>query len=150
MAPQLDWSQGLPLKAGPHLLGLYQPSPETAAFWDAVNQQKLVVRYCKACDWHFHPRRLSCTSCGNQDLTWKGCSGKGVVHSFSEIWRAPSDEFRDLVPYTVGVVTLDVEVNLFSRILDPCHIGMPVSVDFERRGDGTYLPVFRSADGQGA
>ena len=35
---RIDWSQGVPLMAGPYFLGLYQPSPETKDFWDGVAQ----------------------------------------------------------------------------------------------------------------
>ena len=37
-----DWAQGIPMRAGPVALGLYQPSPETAEYWQGLERRELL------------------------------------------------------------------------------------------------------------
>ena len=85
---RIDWSQGLPLMAGPYFLGLYQPSPETKDFWDGVAQHELRLKWCANCARAHHPKRIVCTYCGNTELASKRAAGRGTVYSFSEVHRA--------------------------------------------------------------
>lgn len=145
----IDWSQGVPLNAGPYFIGLYQPSPETAGFWAGVEQHELRVKWCTACARAFHPKRIVCTVCGSDALDWKRVSGRGKVYSFSEIHRASSPVFQASVPFTVGVVALDEGVYLLSRLIAAPGLGSaairidaPVQVDFRVLEEGKLLPVF--------
>ncbi|GGJ05499.1 Zn-ribbon domain-containing OB-fold protein [Neoroseomonas lacus] len=145
-APQkVDWSRGVPLRAGDWFIGLYQPSPETVGFWDAVQHGELVLKYCPACDKCFHPKRIVCTDCGSADLAWRTASGRGHVYSYSEVHRAPSGDFAGSTPYTVGIVALEEGVHLFTRLIaepEPIAIDAPVTVDFRVLELGQLLPVF--------
>ena len=140
-----DWSRGVPLRAGDWFIGLYQPSPETAGFWQAVRRHELVLKWCAGCGKCFHPKRIVCTDCGSPDLTWRRASGRGTVYSFSEVHRAPSSDFAGSVPYTVGLVALEEGVHLFTRFVaepGPVAIGAPARVDFRVLETGQLLPVF--------
>jgi len=140
-----DWSRGLTLKAGDWFIGLYQPSPETVGYWEGVKQRELRLRHCAACDRHFHPKRIVCTDCGSDALTWKRASGRGEVYSFSEVHRAPSQAFAGAAPYVVGLVKLEEGVHLFTRFVGgPVAIGTRVSVDFQVLELGNLMPVFRA------
>jgi len=141
----VDWSRGVPLRAGDWFIGLYQPSPETAEFWQAVRRRELALKYCPSCDKCFHPKRIVCTDCGSEDLTWRTASGRGRVYSFSEVHRAPSGDFAGSTPYTVGIVALEEGVHLFTRLIaepGPIAIDAPVRVDFRVLELGQLLPVF--------
>jgi uncharacterized OB-fold protein len=142
---QIDWSQGVPLMAGPYFLGLYQPSPETKDFWDGVARRELRLKWCAPCARVHHPKRIVCTFCGNTELASKRAAGRGTVYSFSEVHRAAVAAFASATPYTVGVVKLDEGVHLFTRFIPsagPIAIDDPVQVDFRVLEMGQLLPVF--------
>lgn len=141
----IDWAGGMALMAGPYFVGLYQPSPETAGFWEGVRADELRLKNCQRCARLFHPKRIVCTDCGSAELSWKPASGRGEVYSFSEIHRAPAPEFAAAVPYTVGVVALAEDVRLFTRFVakpGPIAIGAPARVDFRILEQGQRMPVF--------
>ncbi len=144
-AGAIDWSRGLPLKAGEFFIGIYQPSPETTGFWEGVQHDELRLKYCPACNKHFHPKRIVCTDCGNAALEWRPSAGKGEVYSCSEVHRAAHPAFANSVPYSVGLVRLEEDVYLFSRLIaepGPVRIGAPVRLDFRVLELGQKLPVF--------
>ncbi|HWX47119.1 MAG TPA: OB-fold domain-containing protein [Roseomonas sp.] len=141
-----DWSHGMPLMAGDWFIGLYQPSPETVGYWEAVARRELVLKYSPAAGRWYHPKRIVCTETGSTALEWRRASGRGTVYSFSEVHRAPSAVFAGSVPYTVGLVALEEGVHLFTRFIadaGPIAIGAPARVDFQVLEGGTLLPVFR-------
>ena len=142
-----DWSKGLPLMAGPYFVGLYQPSPETAFYWEGVGISELRLRWCPSCRVALHPKRIVCTRCGASDLTWVAASGKGTVYSFSEVHRAAVPEFAAATPYLVGVVALSEGVCLFTRFIPgaaPIAIGDAVEVAFQVLEQGHRMPVFQA------
>jgi uncharacterized OB-fold protein len=145
-----DWSRGLPLTAGDWFIGLYQPSPETVGYWEAVARRELVLKYSPAAGRWYHPKRIVCTETGSAALEWRRASGRGEVYSFSEVHRAPSPVFAASVPYTVGIVALEEGVHLFTRLIadpGPVAIGAPAQVDFLVLEGGAMLPVFRVGSG---
>jgi len=142
---QIDWSKGLPFMAGPYFVGLYQPSPETAGFWEGVAMGELRLKRCSACHRLWHPKRIVCTECGSSELEWAPASGRGEIYSFSEVHRAPAPAFAASVPYAVGVVRLAEGVHLFTRLFAmgaPLEIGAPVACAFRVLELGQKLPVF--------
>lgn len=145
-----DWSRGVPLTAGPWTLGIYQPSPETAGFWEGVARHELLIKRCRSCGRLHHPRRIVCTACQEADFEWRPSSGRGTVYTFSEIHRAVVPEFKSAVPYTVGIVRLEEGVHLFSRLFSPSGVDIddPVRVDFRVIESGQLLPVFLTLEPQ--
>ncbi|PZW39307.1 hypothetical protein C8P66_13042 [Humitalea rosea] len=140
-----DWSRGVPLMAGDWFIGLYQPSPETVGYWEALTRRELVLKYSPAAGRYYHPKRIVCTETGSDALEWRRASGRGTIYSFSEVHRAPSPAFAASVPYTVGIVALEEGVHLFTRLIanpGPIAIGAPVTVDFRVLEGGVLLPVF--------
>lgn len=144
----IDWSKGVPLKAGEMQLGIYQPSPETVGFWEGVAAGELRIRHCEDCGADLHPRRIVCPECSRTRLSWKRASGGGSVYSFSQVHHA-TGVFQAAVPYIVGIVRLDEGVFLFTRIVSEdasmALVGSRVSVAFQRLEHGDTLPVFVSA-----
>lgn len=146
---QIDWSKGVPFMAGPYFVGLYQPSPETAGFWEGVASNELRVRKCAACGHLWHPKRIVCTSCGATSLEWIKVAGTGTVYSFSEIHRPPTPAFAASVPYALGLVALDEGVHLFTRFFaapGALRIGASAAVDFRVLELGQKMPVFVVGD----
>jgi uncharacterized protein len=126
---------------------LPSPNPLTAPYWQAAHQGELKLPRCDACEkFHFYPR-AACPHCGSTQLTWRRVSGRGEVYSFTVVHRAPSKGFESLVPYTVAVVALEEGPHLMTRLIDAApdavHIGLRVTVAFEKQDDETTLLVFR-------
>lgn len=141
----MNWSRGFVLRAGDKSLGLYQPSPETAGYWQGVERRELLLKECSACGGLHHPRTIVCSKCGAAKMSWKRASGDGTVYTYSEIHRTMG-VFNASVPYVVGIVRLREDVYLFSRIIATegrkVAIDSPVSVDFRVLEEGYLLPVF--------
>ena len=125
------------------------PTPESAAYWEACNEGRLLLQRCAACGHHqFYPRLL-CTHCMSGDLDWHEAAGRGRVKSFTIIRRPLTEAYADDVPYVVALVELAEGPTMMSNVVgcDPesVTIGMDVAVDFERRTEEIAVPVFRPA-----
>lgn len=123
---------------------------DSAAYWQAAKNNKLMLRRCNACgEVHFMPRYL-CPACWSEDLEWFEAKGKGKVHSFSIIRRASSAAYATRVPYVVALIDLDEGPRMMSNIIGPdaldIAIGDAVTLEFEERGDAK-LPQFARARG---
>jgi len=122
---------------------------ETAPFWDACAQGRLVVPRCTACsELIWYPRR-TCPTCGNSGVEWIETRGVGEVYSYSII-RKGSGPFRDAGPYVLAIVELSEGLRLMTNIVidDPerVTVGMPVKVRFQPAGDaGDSVPRFEPA-----
>ena len=122
------------------------PDRDTAPFWEAARAGRLRIQRCESCGRTvFYPRSV-CPHCLSGQLTWFDCSGRGSVYSFTVVHRT-SDEFRDQVPFPVGLVELEEGVRLMARldIAEP-RVGMPVEVTFERVSDELSVPHFKEVD----
>lgn len=127
------------------------PQPESDFYWQKCKEHELWLRHCQACDnTYFYPRDL-CPKCFSRDTDWIQSSGRGVLHTFAIVHRAPTPAFRDRAPYVVAVVELEggarMPTNLVEVEPDPAVIRceMPVEVVFEDLDDNISLPMFRPA-----
>lgn len=122
---------------------------DSAFYWNAARERRLVIRQCKSCgEKHFMPRYL-CPTCWSDALEWVDSKGEGSVHSFTVIRRAPVATFADLGPYVVALIELDEGPRMVSNIVGEnalsTRIGDRVQVTFEDRGEGAMLPQFELA-----
>lgn len=143
----VNWAEGTPLMLGPFMLGLAEPSPETAGYWEGVKQGRLLIKHCADCGRHNHPRRIFCTGCNSDAQEWVEAQGTGTVYTFSTVYRAPVPAFEKELPYSVGVLELSEGIFLFSRIIpEPgkeVHIGAKVKLTFQQTGPHGMLPAFQ-------
>lgn len=119
---------------------------DSRPYWDAARENHLVIRQCCTCgELHFMPRYL-CPSCWSDDLAWIESSGKGTVHSFAIIRRAPLPVFAERAPYVVALIDLDEGPRMMANIVGEdalsTRIGDVVEVTFEERGEGAKVPQF--------
>ena len=123
------------------------PNPGTAPYWKAAREHRLMLPRCLACGkYHFYPRS-HCPFCASRSLAWEPCSGKGVIYSFTEVFRAPSEAFAADVPYVVAIVALEEGPHLMTRLvltsgMSP-RIDQPVEVLYEDLDEELSLPRFR-------
>jgi len=126
------------------------PEPRTAEarhFFAAAAAGRLELQRCAACSrvWFFP--RPACVACGATDYAWIRASGRGSLHSFSIVRRAPSEAFRARLPYVVALIDLDEGPRMMANIVGDdaleAEIGDPLELLFEDRGEGRRLPQFR-------
>ncbi len=76
---------------------------------------------------------------------WVKASGNAVVHSWTIAHHAYHPAFKATVPYTLVTADLPEGVRLLARLFraspSPLQIGMPLTIGYERIGDGASLPV---------
>lgn len=119
------------------------PNADTRPFWDACNEERLIVQTCKACGHvQFYPRAL-CVKCEGRDLDWRDAKPTGKVHTFTIVHRAPTLAFKAEAPYVLALIDLDDGFRMMMNIVncepETITIDMPVRIVFEDR-DGQRLP----------
>lgn len=105
------------------------PTPLTAPFWNGLGEGRLRIQQCDACTRYvFYPRPV-CPFCASERLTWRDCSGRGSLLSFTVNHR-PGPLFSSADPQIIALVTLDEGARVAGRFhgADPSQLrlGMPV------------------------
>ena len=128
---------------------LPNPTPDSAAFWEACQQHVLKLQQCNACGEFWFPPGNRCGHCWSESWEWKPVSGRGQLFTFTVIRRAYHAGFADGLPYNVAVVQLEEGPRLVSNVVEcapeDLKVGMPLSVVFEDVTPETTLPKFRPA-----
>jgi uncharacterized OB-fold protein len=117
----------------------------TAPFWKAAAEGRLTIQRCRSCGTAvFYPRAI-CPACWSDRLAWEEASGKGVLASFSEVWRPGHPGWLPAVPYCVGLVRLAEGPTMLSHILAAGarpRVGDALILEPTDIG-GRVLPAFR-------
>jgi uncharacterized protein len=129
-----------------------RPAPvadaDSAPYWSAAHEGRLVVQRCESCGKHQLYGRALCKFCGG-NVTWVAASGRGTVFTFTVIRQNYSRPFRDWVPYVVALVDLEegprVMTNIVGCLPDDVVIGMPVVARFEQVSEDAGICLFESA-----
>ena len=125
---------------------LPQKTPETAPFFDGLNEHKLMIQRCNACGPYFYPRPF-CPSCFSWDVEWFEASGKGTLYSFVINNRTPP--YIGDKPFIIAIVELEEGPRMMTNLLgveaDPAKVkcDMPVVIDYVKKSDDVTLPMFR-------
>ena len=120
-------------------------------FYDACNEDRLVVQNCSACSRLQHPPQATCPQCGSADqLEWQEMSGRGTIYSYGVVYDTPIALLQADQPYNVAVIQLedDPDVAMYSHLpgtpLDEVPIGAAVEVMFETTPEsGQKVPEWR-------
>jgi hypothetical protein len=128
------------------------PDLETARYWEATREGKLLIKTCRTCKRAFFYPRSHCPRCWSTDTDWVESSGRGTVYTFTVVFQNDLPPFRERLPYVVAIIELDEGVRMTSNVEgvapEDVRCGMAVQVAFrdEQRGDETIaIPVFRPA-----
>ena len=113
-------------------------------FWEGTKDGRLLIQRCPTTgQFQWYPR-LHSRHDWSATPEWVESSGRGRIHSFSVIHRAPTSGLA--APYVFAVVELEEGVLLTANIVDVSasnvEVGMEVRVVFEVLEDGNHLPVF--------
>lgn len=125
------------------------PDADTAALWKGLKEGKLLLQHCLDCGNVQYYQQAMCRRCGAERLEHRPASGRGRVHSFSVVHRAPGPAFKRDVPYAVLLVELDEGPRMISSLVgaDPASVtfDMPVELVCEKSTEEITLPRFRPA-----
>ncbi len=120
-----------------------RPTLETAEFWDACAQGRLLVPRCDDCHEYIWYPRLFCPHCASQRVTYTEVRGTGTIYSFT-VMRKGNGPYKEFAPYVIAYVELDEGVRLMTNIVgvavDDVRVGMPVKVVFDEA-----IPRFTAA-----
>jgi uncharacterized OB-fold protein len=131
--------------------------PDSAPFWDATREGRLLVQWCTACDRGIFYPRAFCPLCGqagtvsqeNGPLEWRQASGRATVHA-AVVEHRPElagATFAQGSPFCIALVDLDEGVRMMTNVVGcpphEVHSGMEVTVTWEPLSDGRQLPLFR-------
>ena len=120
-------------------------------FYDACNEERLVVQYCANCLRYQFPPRPECTRCGNNaSVEWRQLSGRGRIISRVVVHDTPTSSLIPEQPFNVAAIALDEEpeVIMLSHLpgtpVDRVPIGAAVEVIFETTpATGQKVPEWR-------
>jgi uncharacterized protein len=122
------------------------PDADSAPYWAAARAGRLELQRCRPCGLVVFYPRARCPRCHAADLAWETLSGRGTVHAYTIVHRAPDPSLEDAIPYVVALVDLDEGARLMTNIVDcapeQVRIGLPVVVRFRPVSDAAALPLF--------
>ncbi|MGD9862397.1 MAG: Zn-ribbon domain-containing OB-fold protein [Pseudodonghicola sp.] len=118
------------------------PNADSRPYWDAAQQERLVLQHCTACGAVQAVPRSWCGKCQSPDLTWRDSDRRGTVASFSIVHRGPTKAFRDHLPYVLALVDVTEGVRLMLNVIGDdrleTRIGDEVEIVFEPRGPAAF------------
>lgn len=125
---------------------------ETAAFWEAAGQGRLLVERCSMCQADTFPPRGICRACRSRATSPVEVTGPGVVYSFTVNHQRWLPDLE--VPYAVVLVEFPAHpgVRVVGRLrgcpFEEVAIGTEVDVGFESGPGGFAIPSFVATGGR--
>lgn len=116
-----------------------------APFWEGLDQGKLMIQHCDACDtWQMGPEWM-CHNCHSFDVQFKDVAPRGIIYSWQRVWHPVHPSLKDQGAYLVVLVELPEagNVRLVGNLLgDPMQdvqIGAELRGVIERHEDGPHV-----------
>ncbi|MGH1353584.1 MAG: Zn-ribbon domain-containing OB-fold protein [Thalassovita sp.] len=119
-----------------------EPTAETAPFWEAANQGRLVLKRCLDTGTVFYPPRTISPFTGQAKTDWIEASGTGTLYSFSVTKRQGTEHCIAYVELSEGPIILSA---LTECNFDNLEIGQPLRVVFVPSENGQMVPMFTAA-----
>ena len=131
------------------------PDDLTRPFWEAANEQRLVIQNCTACERLQHPPARVCRACDSDAaLEWKEMSGRGTIYNYGVVHDCPIRLLQEDQPFNVAVVMLaeDPGIQMYSHLpgtpVDEVPVGAEVEVVFKATANGQMVPEWRVPEDQ--
>jgi uncharacterized OB-fold protein len=125
------------------------PDADSAAFWRGLREGVLLLQHCGDCGHVQYYQQAICRQCGGANLSHRRASGRGKVHSFSVVHRAPGPAFKADLPYAVLLVDLEEGPRMISTYTggkpEDVTFDMDVMLVCEPINQDVTLPRFRRA-----
>lgn len=123
------------------------PDVNSAPYWSAARQHKLMLPKCQKCGLITFPPTPECPRCLSPTMEWTELSGRGTVYTFAIMHDTFIGGFEP--PFVTAEVELEdqpglrLTSNIWDCAIPDVYIGMPVEVTFEDVNDEVALPQFR-------
>lgn len=105
----------------------------------------ICYQHCIECSSTWYFRRAFCPRCGNSEPQNHVSAGKGVVYAKTVVVRAPSQELRQLAPYSIILVDMDEGFRIMAHGEEALGIGSRVTAEVHDFA-GARLPYFLALD----
>ncbi len=130
-----------------------RPAPrltsQTAGYWKAAREGRLLLGDCAACGKLSHPPRTLCPFCWTAGLGNRKASGKATLNSFTVVHQSGVPALRERLPYIVAYVELEEGIYVLSNLVNcppaEARIGMALRVLFEAITDESAAVLFEPA-----
>lgn len=120
---------------------------DTAPYWAAAREHRLVLQQCAACGHLQHPPTAACARCGAASFASVPCTGRGRVFSFTVVHGLPSPPFNR--PQVIGLIELAEGPRMVAELIDvpptQARIGMAVELCWLDCYPDLSLPAFTAA-----
>ncbi|MFD1246791.1 Zn-ribbon domain-containing OB-fold protein [Nocardioides ginsengisoli] len=127
------------------------PVPErdvdSEPFWAALDEKRLLLQCCSACDRFRFPAMSRCPYCTGPRSEWRELSGRGTVYSWIVVRQAFWPQFAGEVPYALVTVDLAEGVRVVGRMddIDALDFGRSVDVVYVEHPEWTEFRFAVSA-----
>ena len=124
-------------------------------FWEAVNQRRLVIQNCTACNRMQMPPMPTCTKCGAKDhLEWKEVQGRGRIDGFCVQHDTRVTALKADQPFNIAVIQLaeNPEIQFLSHLpgvpAGKVPVGANVELIFQEVEPGQLVPEWQVLAGR--
>jgi uncharacterized OB-fold protein len=114
------------------------PDDVDRGFWEACNEDRLVLQNCTACNRLQHPPQAVCSNCGSGDnLEWKPATGRGTIYSYAVVYDSPIASLQADQPYNCAIIAMEEDpgIKMLSHLpgtpVDEVPMEAKVQVIFE-------------------
>jgi uncharacterized OB-fold protein len=128
--------------------------PDSAGFWAAARERRLVVQKCGSCGQLRFPPRPRCRVCQSPRFAWTPISGRGRLWSWAVAHKPVLPAFEPFAPLLIAIVELaeDPKLRIGGNLLsapgaainsvDPATLkmGQALQVTFVSITDDVMLP----------
>jgi uncharacterized OB-fold protein len=125
------------------------PDADSAVLWRGLRDGALLLQHCADCRHVQYYQQGMCRRCGGENLVHRPASGRGKVHSFSVVHRAPGPAFKPDLPYAVLLIDLEEGPRMISTYTggkpDEVTFDMDVVLVCEQVSEDVTLPRFKRA-----
>jgi len=110
----------------------------------AAARGRLELQVCRDCGTVQYPPREVCRACLSHRLIWRVQDGRGELMTETVLRTAQELYFRERLPWRVGVVRLDTDVNVIAYVhasvaAAPCRVRVTAALD--RAGQAVLVTV---------
>lgn len=107
----------------------------------AIEASTLRYQRCGGCGHTWYFQRDFCPTCGNASPTTLEAQGAGRLYAATLVHRAPSQEFKPLVPFCIVLVDMQESFRVMGHAEPGLALGSAVRCEM-RRIAGATIPFF--------
>lgn len=101
----------------------------------------LAFQRCGACGHTWYFQRDFCPACGQPEPVLQPADGRGTLYASTLVHRAPAEEFKPLLPYSIVLVDMREGFRVMGHAEPQLALDAPVRCEL-RRLAGRTIPFF--------